>query len=174
MQNKKDLLPAIKILVNFKFIPQHTIKSCYEYTSLIININNYNFSCLKHLILLLLIIPLIGFINHSCISLYFSTQFHSWSQWISNGWWTYCITQYSKKHFNIKPTFCQDKIALKVELARMTMVTLLRITFKVYHLRWLDGQQFTNHIYLKILGVICFSQKLFPVLSKEKIPYILA
>lgn len=49
MQNKKDLLLAIKILVNFKFIPQHTIKSCYEYTLLIININNYNFSCLKHL-----------------------------------------------------------------------------------------------------------------------------
>lgn len=48
------------------------------------------------------------------------------------------------------------------------MVTLLRITFKVYHLRWLDGKQFTNHIYLKILGVICFSQRLFPVLSKEK------
>lgn len=52
---------------------------------------------------------LIAFIYHSCILLYFSTQFHSWSQWISNGWWTYCINHYSKKHFNIKPTFCQDK-----------------------------------------------------------------
>lgn len=44
----------------------------------------------------------------------------------------------------------------------------IALNHKVYHLRWLNGQQFTNHIYLKILGVICFSQKLFPVLSKEK------
>lgn len=52
MQNKKDLLPLRFLLIlnfNFKFIPQHTIKSCNEYTSLIININNYKFSCLKHL-----------------------------------------------------------------------------------------------------------------------------